>query len=74
VNLSWGDVRCLSSSWNTAASMLLNDSLRGDVTLKIEEAPYTEPRRQIMKQMCDTMRRGVEAGHGTNSPGFQGEE
>jgi hypothetical protein len=33
---------------------------------KIEEAPYTEPRRQIMKQMCDTMRRGVEAGHGTN--------
>lgn len=33
---------------------------------KIEEAPYTEPRRQIMKQMCDTMRTGVEAGHGTN--------
>ena len=33
VNLSWGDVRCLSSSWKTAASMLLNDSLRGDVTL-----------------------------------------
>ena len=33
---------------------------------KIEEAPYTEPRRQIMKQMCDTMRIGVEAGHGTN--------
>ncbi|KAJ5799155.1 uncharacterized protein N7518_001223 [Penicillium psychrosexuale] len=33
---------------------------------KIEEAPYTEPRRQIMKQMCDTMRRGVEAGHSTN--------
>ncbi|KAJ5185994.1 T-complex 11 [Penicillium cf. griseofulvum] len=33
---------------------------------KIEEAPYTEPRRRIMKQMCDTMRKGVEAGHGTN--------
>lgn len=33
---------------------------------KIEEAPYTEPRRQIMKQMCDTMRKGVESGHGTN--------
>ncbi|CAI7582729.1 unnamed protein product [Penicillium glandicola] len=33
---------------------------------KIEEAPYTEPRRQIMKQMCDTMRKGVEAGHSTN--------
>jgi hypothetical protein len=33
---------------------------------KIEEAPYTEPRRQIMKQMCDTMRIGVAAGHSTN--------
>ncbi|KAJ5855751.1 uncharacterized protein N7529_009695 [Penicillium soppii] len=33
---------------------------------KIEEAHYTEPRRQIMKQMCDAMRVGVEAGHGTN--------
>lgn len=33
---------------------------------KIEEAPYTEPRRQIMEQMCDTMRTGVEAGHGSN--------
>ncbi|CAG8049952.1 unnamed protein product [Penicillium olsonii] len=33
---------------------------------KIEEAPYTEPRRQIMKQMCETMRTSVEAGHGTN--------
>ncbi|KAJ6004099.1 hypothetical protein N7522_005744 [Penicillium canescens] len=33
---------------------------------KIEEAPYTEPRREIMKQMCETMRQGVEAGQATN--------
>ncbi|KAJ5466874.1 cytosolic iron-sulfur protein assembly protein 1 [Penicillium sp. IBT 31633x] len=33
---------------------------------KIEEAPYTEPRKHIMNQMCDTMRKEVEAGHGSN--------
>ncbi|KAJ5808908.1 T-complex 11 [Penicillium riverlandense] len=33
---------------------------------KIEEAPYTEPRRQIMKHMCDMMRRDIEAGFGTD--------
>lgn len=32
---------------------------------KIEEAPYTEPRRQIMEHMCEQMRRDVEAGQGT---------
>ncbi|KAE8147262.1 T-complex protein 11-domain-containing protein [Aspergillus avenaceus] len=33
---------------------------------KIEETHYTEPRRQIMKHMCDMMRRDVDAGLGTN--------
>lgn len=33
---------------------------------KIEEVPYTEPRRQIMEHMCDMMRRDVEAGYGTD--------
>lgn len=32
---------------------------------KIEEASYTDPRRQIMGHMCDQMRRDVEAGQGT---------
>ncbi|KAJ5684798.1 uncharacterized protein N7477_001143 [Penicillium maclennaniae] len=32
---------------------------------KIEEALYTEPRRQIMENMCHQMRRDVEAGQGT---------
>ncbi|KAJ5151822.1 hypothetical protein N7492_010117 [Penicillium capsulatum] len=32
---------------------------------KIEETSYTDPRRRIMKHMCDQMRRDVEAGHGT---------
>lgn len=33
---------------------------------KIEQEPYTEPRKQIMKHMCDMMRKDVEAGLGTN--------
>ncbi|KAF7595742.1 hypothetical protein BBP40_004873 [Aspergillus hancockii] len=33
---------------------------------KIEETQYTEPRKQIMKHMCDLMRRDVGAGLGTN--------
>jgi hypothetical protein len=33
---------------------------------KIEETQYTEPRKQIMKHMCDLMRRDVDAGLGTN--------
>ncbi|KAL1967516.1 hypothetical protein VTN77DRAFT_3031 [Rasamsonia byssochlamydoides] len=33
---------------------------------KIDQAPYTEPRQQIMKHMCDMMRKDVEAGLGTN--------
>ncbi|KAJ5772833.1 T-complex 11 [Penicillium paradoxum] len=33
---------------------------------KIEEAPYTEPRRHIMKQMCEAMRKGLESGDGVN--------
>ena len=33
---------------------------------KIEQAPYTEPRRQLMKHMCEMMRRDVQAGLGTN--------
>ncbi|KAL4896359.1 T-complex protein 11-domain-containing protein [Aspergillus ambiguus] len=33
---------------------------------KIEEAQYTEPRRQIMNHMCEMMRRDVDAGLGTN--------
>ncbi|KAL2011814.1 hypothetical protein VTN00DRAFT_4532 [Thermoascus crustaceus] len=33
---------------------------------KIDQAPYTEPRKQIMKHMCDMMRRDVDAGLGTN--------
>ncbi|KAE8354433.1 T-complex protein 11-domain-containing protein [Aspergillus coremiiformis] len=33
---------------------------------KIEEAQFTEPRKQIMKHMCDMMRRDVDAGLGTN--------
>lgn len=33
---------------------------------KIEQAKYTEPRQQIMKHMCDMMRKDVEAGLGTN--------
>ncbi|KAE8379460.1 T-complex protein 11-domain-containing protein [Aspergillus bertholletiae] len=33
---------------------------------KIEEAQYTEPRKQIMGHMCDMMRRDVDAGLGTN--------
>lgn len=32
---------------------------------KIEEASYTDPRRQIMEHMCEQMRRDVESGHGT---------
>ncbi|KAI9928515.1 hypothetical protein ASPWEDRAFT_36270 [Aspergillus wentii DTO 134E9] len=33
---------------------------------KIDETQYTEPRMQIMKHMCDMMRKDVEAGLGTN--------
>ncbi|KAJ9219353.1 hypothetical protein DTO027B5_5694 [Paecilomyces variotii] len=33
---------------------------------KIEQEPYTEPRKQIMKHMCDMMRQDVEAGLGVN--------
>jgi hypothetical protein len=33
---------------------------------KIDQTPYTEPRQQIMKHMCDMMRRDVETGLGTN--------
>ncbi|KAF5860847.1 hypothetical protein ETB97_000999 [Aspergillus alliaceus] len=33
---------------------------------KIEETQYTEPRKQIMKHMCNVMRKDVEAGLGTN--------
>ncbi|GAD97949.1 conserved hypothetical protein [Paecilomyces variotii No. 5] len=33
---------------------------------KIEQEPYTEPRKQIMKHMCDMMRKDVEAGLGAN--------
>ncbi|GES65122.1 IQ calmodulin-binding motif domain protein [Aspergillus terreus] len=33
---------------------------------KIDETQYTEPRRQIMKHMCDMMRRDVDAGLGTS--------
>jgi hypothetical protein len=32
---------------------------------KVEEASYTDPRRQIMDHMCEQMRRDVEAGQGT---------
>lgn len=32
---------------------------------KIEETAYTEPRRRIMEQMCEQMRRDVEGGQGT---------
>lgn len=37
-----------------------------DKEFKIDEVQYTEPRRRIMKHMCDLMRRDVEAGLGTN--------
>lgn len=37
-----------------------------DKEFKIDEAQYTEPRRRIMKHMCDMMRRDVEAGLGTD--------
>ncbi|WEW55648.1 hypothetical protein PRK78_001081 [Emydomyces testavorans] len=33
---------------------------------KIDEASYTRVRRQLMKHMCDMMRKDVEAGLGTN--------
>ncbi|OJJ49530.1 hypothetical protein ASPZODRAFT_58683 [Penicilliopsis zonata CBS 506.65] len=33
---------------------------------KIDEAQYTEPRKQIMQHMCRMMRRDVEAGLGNN--------
>ncbi|KAJ5086314.1 T-complex 11 [Penicillium alfredii] len=33
---------------------------------KVEEVPYTEPRRQVMKHMCEMMRRDVDAGFGTD--------
>lgn len=37
-----------------------------DKEFKIDEVQYTEPRRRIMKHMCNMMRRDVEAGLGTN--------
>ncbi|KAL1975645.1 hypothetical protein VTN31DRAFT_4037 [Thermomyces dupontii] len=39
--------------------LLLNKEYR------IDQAAYTEPRKQIMKHMCDMMRKDVEAGLGT---------
>jgi len=33
---------------------------------KIDQESYTEPRKRIMKHMCDMMRRDVDAGLGTN--------
>ncbi|KAL4914184.1 T-complex protein 11-domain-containing protein [Aspergillus aurantiobrunneus] len=33
---------------------------------KIEEKPYTEPRKRVMEHMCALMRRDVEEGSGTN--------
>jgi hypothetical protein len=39
--------------------LLLNKEFR------IEQAPYTEPRQQIMQHMCDMMRQDVAAGLGT---------
>lgn len=37
-----------------------------DKEFKIDEAQYIEPRRQVMKHMCDMMRRDADAGLGTN--------
>lgn len=33
---------------------------------RIEQGPYTQIRHKVMKHICDTMRRDVEAGFGTN--------
>ena len=37
-----------------------------DKDFKIDETQYTEPRKQIMRHVCEMMRRDVEAGMGTD--------
>ena len=37
-----------------------------DKEFKIDEMQYTEPRKQVMKHMCEMMRKDVDAGLGTN--------
>ena len=45
---------------------VLTHELLVNKEFKIDQAPYTEVRQQIMKHLCDMMRTDVDAGYGTS--------